>query len=187
MITGLNPADMYGVDHTCRVLLTFPGFFPGIGEFTVHKEFVSTTVAGETASLQNPALDGILAFAADVGLIALIHNDLDVLFARNGTEPAYLSQTTSLLKRHPNTTILWAHAGMGRVVRTVAHQASTSEPILRDPRCSHLYFDISWGEVAKYLLASPEATAISADLINHTLISFSLARMKSHPQPENST
>jgi hypothetical protein len=31
------------------VLKTFPGVFEGIGEFTIHKEFVSK-VAGETAS-----------------------------------------------------------------------------------------------------------------------------------------
>ena len=41
MITGFNPADMYGVEHIRRVLETFPGVFSGIGEFTIHKEFVS--------------------------------------------------------------------------------------------------------------------------------------------------
>ena len=41
MITGFNPADMYGADHIRRVLQTFPGVFTGIGEFTIHKEFVS--------------------------------------------------------------------------------------------------------------------------------------------------
>src|SRR5688572_5440197 len=40
MITGFNPADMYAVDHIRRVLETFPGVFTGIGEFTIHKEFV---------------------------------------------------------------------------------------------------------------------------------------------------
>src|SRR4029077_6772787 len=78
MITGFNPADMYGVDHIRRVLLTFPGVFSGIGEFSIHKEFVSAKVAGETASLTNPALDLILDFAAEVGLVVLIHNDIDV-------------------------------------------------------------------------------------------------------------
>ena len=34
MITGFNPADMYAADHIKRVLLTFPGVFSGIGEFT---------------------------------------------------------------------------------------------------------------------------------------------------------
>ena len=67
MITGFNPADMYAADHIRRVLQTFPGVFSGIGEFTIHKEFVSSKVAGETASLQNPALDRILDFAERSG------------------------------------------------------------------------------------------------------------------------
>ena len=36
MITGFNPADMYGVDHIRRVLECFPGVFSGIGEFSIH-------------------------------------------------------------------------------------------------------------------------------------------------------
>jgi amidohydrolase family protein len=166
MITGFNPADMYAADHIRRVLLTFPDVFSGIGEFSIHKEFVSAKVAGETASLQNPALDLILDFAAEVGLVVLIHNDMDVPFAKEGAEPAYLSQMRSLLKRHPQTTIIWAHTGMGRVVRPVNHHAAVIEAFLKDSAFNHLYFDISWDEVAKYLMATPESTRVSADLIN---------------------
>ena len=166
MITGFNPADMYGVDHIRRVLLTFPGVFSGIGEFSIHKEFVSAKVAGETASLQNPALDLILDFAAEAGLVVLIHNDMDVPFAKPGAEPVYLAQMKSMLKRHPHTTIVWAHTGMGRIVRPVTNHAAVIESILKDSEFSHVYFDISWDEVAKYLLATPESTKISADLIN---------------------
>jgi len=50
MITGFNPTDMYAADHIKRVLTTFPGVFSGIGEFTIHKEFVSSKVAGGTAT-----------------------------------------------------------------------------------------------------------------------------------------
>ena len=167
MITGFNPTDMYAVDHIRRVLHVFPGVFSGIGEFTIHKEFVSAKVAGETASLLNPALDRILDFAGEVGLVVLIHNDMDVPFAKPGSEPAYLSQMKALLARHPNTTIIWAHTGLGRVVRPVQGHAAVIEAILDDPQFSHVYFDISWDEVAKYLTASPEAVRISADLINH--------------------
>ena len=92
MITGFNPADMYGVDHIRRVLKTFPGVFSGIGEFSIHKEFVSAKVSGETASLTNPALDRILDFAAEAGLVVIIHNDIDVPFAKQDTEPVYLTQ-----------------------------------------------------------------------------------------------
>jgi Amidohydrolase len=166
MITGFNPADMYAADHIRRVLQTFPGVFSGIGEFTIHKEFVSAKIAGETASLQNPALDRILDFAAEVGLVVLIHNDMDVPFGKAGAEPAYLSQMKALLRRHPKTTIIWAHTGMGRVVRPVQGHAAVIEAILKDPQLSHVLFDISWDEVAKYLVATPESVKISADLIN---------------------
>ena len=72
MITSFNPTDMYAADHIRRVLLTFPGVFSSIGEFSIHKEFVSSKISGETANLQNPALDSIFKFSAEVGLVVLI-------------------------------------------------------------------------------------------------------------------
>jgi Amidohydrolase len=177
MITGFNPTDMYGVDHIRRVLQTFPGVFSGIGEFSIHKEFVSGKVAGPVASLTDPALDRILDFAGEVGLVVLIHNDMDRPFAKESdTEqhpakaasgPLYLDQVRALFKRHPGTTIIWAHTGVGRVVRPIKNHAANLAKILADPQFSHVYFDISWDEVAKYIVATPESTRITADLINH--------------------
>jgi hypothetical protein len=166
MITGFNPTDMYAVDHIKRVLRTFPGVFTGIGEFSIHKEFVSAKIAGEVASLDDPALDRILDFCAESGLLVILHNDLDTPFPKPGKPPAYLEQMKSLIRRHPNTTIIWAHTGMGRVVRPVEHHAATIEGLLKDPAYNNVYFDISWTEVAKYLVSSPEAIKISADLMN---------------------
>lgn len=178
MITGFNPTDMYATDHIRRVLQTFPGIFSGIGEFTIHKEFVSSKIAGETASLMNPALDRILDFAAEAGLVVIIHNDMDTPFAKGGfnydtsvpseesAKPAYLDQMKDLLRRHPKTTIIWAHTGMGRVVRPIKNHAAALAGILADPAFSNVYFDISWDEVAKYIVATPESTRIAADLIN---------------------
>lgn len=166
MITGFNPTDMYAADHIRRVLQTFPGVFSGIGEFSIHKEFVSSKIAGETADLQNRALDRILDFAGEVGLVVIIHNDMDVPFPKPGAKPAYLDQMKALLRRHPNTTIIWAHTGLGRVVRPIKDHAANLAAILSDPAMKNVYFDISWDEVAKYIVASPEATKITADLIN---------------------
>ena len=166
MITGFNPTDMYAVDHIKRVLQTFPGVFSGIGEFSIHKEFVSAKVAGQTASLLNPALDKILDFAAEVGLVVIIHNDMDVPFAKEGSHPAYLDQMKALLRRHPDTTIIWAHTGLGRVVRPIENHAAHLAEILSDPAFHNVYFDISWNEVAKYIVATPESTRVSADLMN---------------------
>jgi len=165
MITGFNPADMYAADHVRRVLETFPGVFTGIGEFAIHKEFVSAKIPGEVASLQNPALDRLLDFAAQVGLIVLIHNDIDVPFAKEGAEPAYLGEIKALFKRHRNATIIWAHMGLGRTVRPGKNHATQIEEILKNPNFEHVYFDLAWDEVGKYFVGSPEATASIAALI----------------------
>ena len=176
MITGFNPADMYGVDHIRRVLRTFPGVFSGIGEFSIHKEFVSSKVAGETASLTNPALDRIFDFAAEAGLVVLIHNDIDVPFAKQDAEPAYLSQMKALLRRHPKTTTIWAHVGLGRIVHPIQVSAEAAErnpaqfeiveAMLKDPMLTHVSFDISWDEVAKYAIATPQSIARVVTVLN---------------------
>lgn len=166
MITGFNPTDMYAADHIRRVLKTFPGVFSGIGEFTIHKEFVSSKVSGDVASLTDPALDRILDFAGEVGLAVILHNDIDTPFPKDGAEPVYFAQMKDLLKRHPQTTIIWAHTGLGRIIHPVKNHAKVLESIMEDPDCRHVYFDISWDQVAKYLVASPATTKIAADLIN---------------------
>ena len=177
MITGFNPADMYAAKHIERVLLTFPGVFTGIGEFSIHKEFVSSKIAGEVASLTNPALDSILDFAGKVGLVVVLHNDMDMPMAKDEAEPAYLAQMKDVLRRHPKTNIIWAHIGLGRIVHpaglttNATGERSSShidivKAILEDPAFSHVYFDISWDEVAKYIISSPQATKNTAALIN---------------------
>ncbi|HSE41621.1 MAG TPA: amidohydrolase family protein [Acidobacteriota bacterium] len=166
MITGFNPADMYATDHIRRVLQTFPGVFSGIGEFTIHKEFVSSKIAGETASLTNPALDKIFDFAGEVGLVVILHNDIDTPFPKPDQEPYMLLQLRDLFKRHPKTTIIWAHIGLGRIVRPVNEQIGIIERAIANPELNHIYFDISWDEVAKYAVATPEAAKRVADLLN---------------------
>ncbi len=177
MITGFNPADMYAAKHIERVLRTFPGVFTGIGEFSIHKEFVSAKIPGETASLSNPALDSILDFAGRAGLIVILHNDMDMPMAKDGAQPVYLDQAKAVLKRHPNTTIIWAHVGLGRIVHPAGYGTTSTgerssehpaiaESILSDPAFSHVYFDISWDEVAKYIVATPKTVENSARLIN---------------------
>jgi hypothetical protein len=178
MITGFNPTDMYAVDHIRRVLELFPGIFSGIGEFSIHKEFVSAKVAGETASLTNPALDRILDFCGETGLAVIIHNDIDMPFAKAGTAPIYLQQMKDLLRRHSNATIIWAHLGLGRIVHPVEGQATDDtverssgyqeivEQLVSDPTLSHVYYDISWDEVAKYAIATPESVRRTVEAFN---------------------
>ncbi len=165
MITGFNPADMYAADHIRRVLQTFPGVFSGIGEFTIHKEFVSAKVAGDVASLIDPAVDRIFAFCGETGLVAILHNDIHMPFAKTRARRFYFDQARALLARHPDATIIWAHTGLGRVVQPVEEHLAMVEEVLADPDLKHVHFDISWDEVAKYVVATPEATKQTAALI----------------------
>ena len=172
MITGFNPTDMYAVDHIRRVLEMYPGVFSGIGEFSIHKEFVSGKVAGDTATLFNPALDRIFDFAGEVGMPVIFHCDIDVPFTKRTGPPLFYDQMRDILARHPKTTIIWAHTGLGRVVMPMPASASADQPderppthieliesILSDPRFSNVYFDISWDELAKYAVANPDVIA----------------------------
>jgi hypothetical protein len=109
------------------VLQLFPGVFSGIGEFTIHKEFVSSKVAGDVASADDPALDRILDFAGEAGLIAIVHNDIHMPFPKEATRRVYFDQMKKLL-----------------------------DEILADPTFTHVSFDISWTEVAKYVVAPPD-------------------------------
>jgi hypothetical protein len=98
-------------------------------------------------------------------------------FAKAGTEPVYLAQMKALLARHPKTTVIWAHTGLGRVIHPVQPAAGAAErspghvgvveAMLLDPALRHVHFDISWDEVAKYLVATPESIARSSGVINH--------------------
>ncbi len=166
MITGFNPADMYAADHIKRVLKVFPGVFSGIGEFTIHKEFVSSKVAGEVASLTNPALDRILDFAGEAGLVVLLHSDINMPYPKPGQEPYLLKQIRSLFQRHARTTIIWAHCGLGRVVQPVQDQLKMLDVVLSDPALKHVHIDISWDEVAKYIVSSAETIKATAAVIN---------------------
>ena len=160
MITGFNPTDMYAADHIERVLLAFPGVFAGIGEFSIHKEFVSSKVSGHPASLRNPALGRILDAAAEIGLVVILHCDIDNV--RPGDPPDFAAELLDLFAEHAGATIIWAHTGLGRFVAPSDGHVAWLDRMLSDPLYDHVALDISWDEVAKYVVrddASLEAWA----------------------------
>jgi predicted TIM-barrel fold metal-dependent hydrolase len=99
-------------------------------------------------------------------------------FAKEGAEPVFLKQVKELLRRHPKTTIIWAHMGLGRVVHPVQSQATPGSAerspayrdiivaMLNDATLNHVYFDISWDEVAKYAISSPEIEKRTSEVLN---------------------
>ena len=177
MITGFNPADMYAVDHIRRVLKTFPGVFTGIGEFSIHKEFVSAKIAGETASLteSGPRSHPRFRRRGRAGRDPAQRHRHAVCEDRRRSR-CISTQMKALLRRHPKTTIIWAHIGLGRIVHPVQVSADAAErspnqmqlveAMLTDPALRHVCFDISWDEVAKYAVASPESIERVAAVLN---------------------
>jgi len=164
MITGFNPTDMYAIDHIRRVLAMYPGVFTGIGEFTVHKEFVSAKVAGHTASLLNPSLDRILSLAEEVGLVVLLHNDIDTVRPAAG-RPAHFDDLKNLLRAHRGASIVWAHTGLGRFVKPGEGHIGLLKELLDSDEYAHVNFDISWDEVAKWIVADETTLAPWVELI----------------------
>lgn len=166
MITGFNPTDMHATNHIRDVLLTYPGVFSGIGEFTIHKEFVSTKISGHAASLNNRALDAILDDSGKVGLLVILHSDVDIVYPPPGAEAAYQKDLMALFKRHPDTVIIWAHTGLGRVVKPPENHLDFLRSIVSNPELNHIYFDISWDETAKYVVENEDTVQAWAGLIN---------------------
>ena len=178
MITGFNPADMYAPTISAAYSRPIPGVFSGIGEFSDPQGVRLGQSRRRDGELNNPALDRILDFAGEAGLVVILHCDIDVPFTKGDQLPVYFEQMRDLLLRHPNTTIIWAHTGLGRVVAPAPVQATAAsaqrpprhlelmDSILSDPRLAHVYYDISWDEVAKYAVTSPEVIARSAALFD---------------------
>ena len=86
------------------------------------------------ASLQDQALDRLIDFAGEVGLVVLIHNDVDVPFAKPGAEPAYARTNEGAFQTPSQHTFIWAHIGVGRIIRPVKEQAAIIENIINDPQ-----------------------------------------------------
>jgi hypothetical protein len=164
-IVGFNPTDMNGKEHIRNVLLTFPGVFVGIGEFSIHKELVTPKVTGHAASLLNPAVGSILEFAAETGLLVVLHCDIDEI-RPTPDRPAHLDDLKRLFAKHPRASIIYAHTGLGRFVGPSKNHVGFLREIVADPALSHVSLDISWDEVAKWVVRDAESTKAWAELIN---------------------
>lgn len=176
MITAFNPMDLYAVNHIKRVLLTSPGVFDGIGEFTVHKEVVSDKLAdepvaataggqtppdatgGERVTLYNPSVVNILNFTAESGLVVVLHNDIyDADVRYDGTvlelspNETHVAGLKALCNASPDANVIWAHTGLGRFVSPSPNHLELVADVLQS--CPNWSVDISWDLVQAYILS----------------------------------
>jgi len=177
MIVGFNPMDQYGVNHIKRLLILFPGVFTGIGEFSVHKELVGDKIDDDLTkanmapdealppdvtdssrnTLYNPSLKTIFNFAAEAGLIVNLHSDVyparvtyDGKVLSMAPDAPYTAGMKHLCKESPNTTVFWAHTGLGRFVTPAANHLRIVSEIL--DACPNWYADLSWDLVQTYMV-----------------------------------
>ena len=183
-IVGFNPTDINGKDHIRNVLLTFPNVFVGIGEFSIHKELVSSKVAGHVASVKNPAVDEILKFAGEVGLLTILHCDINEIGAP-GDRPAHFDDLKELFLRHPETNIIYAHTGLGRYVGPTKTHLSLIEELCTNDALNHVNFDISWDEVAKWIVKDNDTLKAWADLLNEHPTRFLFGSDAVSPKNQN--
>ena len=147
MIVGFNPTDGRAVDHIRNMLLKFPNTFTGIGEFSIKKEVVSGKIAGGAANIEDPALGKILEFAQEVGLIVILHCDVDAMISHNEDEPTYLRSLENLFGKYKGTKIIWAHTGLGRYVKARPQHVRFLHRLLS--KYPNLFVDISWDVVVE--------------------------------------
>ena len=177
MIVGFNPMDQYGVNHIKRLLILFPGVFTGIGEFSVHKELVGDKINDDLTTaniaigvalppdatelsrntLYNPSIKTIFNFAAEAGLIVSLHSDVypakvryDGKVLSISPEAPYTAGMKHLCKESPETTVYWAHTGLGRFVEPAPNHLRIVSEILDS--CPNWYADLSWDIVQTYIV-----------------------------------
>ena len=140
----LQPGGHVRGRHVRRVLKTFPGVFAGIGEFTIHKEFVPSKVAGARRACR-PGPGPAARFAAEVGLV-VPHPQRHRRALPEANEPRVPRADARRVPAPPaDHGHLGPHSASGASSRPSRATALVSR-MLDDPELSHVNFDISWNE-----------------------------------------
>jgi predicted TIM-barrel fold metal-dependent hydrolase len=173
MVTGLNLGDVRCSESLIRKLADFPGVFTGVGEVTIHKEFVQDKLPLEHQArlvpLQRdsrnfaPHIEPLLTLiqtCGDIGMPMIIHNDAgppDALRTSERDATLYFDPAVKLYQRPEcrNTTIIWAHAGgAGKYSHLDDKHVDRLDKVLGDPALQHVNIDLSWDVVAHQLTRS---------------------------------
>ena len=149
-ICGFNPTDRNAVKHVRRMLRLYPGLWSGIGEILTRHDMLSHLTYGESARADHPALDPIYELAAKENLPVLLHSNI--------TSPReagfiYLSEVENVLKKHPQTKIIWAHGGTSANIERRQHLIGLDKIIGRLlDKYANLSIMLSWSLTSCYLL-----------------------------------
>ncbi len=176
-ICGVNTTDINASDHIERLLAMYPGFWKGIGEIMSRHDDLTAFTYGEPPRADHPALMRIYKTAARHGLPVLIHHNISSAWHR---EPIYLKELERALQANPQTTIIWAHAGISRRVDVPTLLTDLRRVLASYP---NLFMDISWVVYPDYIEKNIEGwAALIEDFPDRMMIgSDKIGRWDSYP------
>jgi hypothetical protein len=137
-ICGFNSADRNAVDHVERMLALYPGFWQGIGEVFLRHDDLTALTYGEAPRANSTAFGRVLELAAKHHLPVLVHSNIGPSWRQ---QPDYLDEMESAIRQHPDTRMIWAHAGISRRI-VIADHTDILRRLLR--QYPNLSVDLSW-------------------------------------------
>jgi hypothetical protein len=150
-LCGLNPVDLNAADQAEMLLRMHPGFWKGIGELMSRHDDLTALTYGEPPRADHPALMRVYQLGARHKLPVLLHHNISSAWKR---EPIYLKELENAVRANPQTTFIWAHAGISRRV-----DVPTLLPELRRVLAAYpnLAIDISWVVYPDYIAKDKES------------------------------
>lgn len=121
LISGFDPTDKNAIEHINRIMALYPGVFLGIGEVLFRHDDLSRMTVDELPRANHPAMDPVYEYAAQHDMPVWIHSNIGTA---GFPDPIYENEVEDVLNRHPDTRIVWCHAGYSRNLNITAHPAS---------------------------------------------------------------
>ncbi|MGD0619455.1 MAG: amidohydrolase family protein [Bryobacteraceae bacterium] len=137
-ICGINSADRNAVDHVERMLALYPNFWQGIGEVFLRHDDLTALMYGDVPRATSKAFGRLLDLAAERNLPVLVHSNIGPAWRE---QPDYLDEIETAIRAHPNTRIIWAHAGISRRIVIPNHTDILRRMLTAYP---NLTVDLSW-------------------------------------------
>ncbi|MDB5293550.1 MAG: hypothetical protein JWL69_4791, partial [Phycisphaerales bacterium] len=137
-ICGFNGADRNAIDHVMRMIDWYPGFWQGIGEVMTRHDDLTALTYGQPARADNLALGRVFTFAGQHDLPVFLHSNIGSVWKH---EPIYLPEVETAVREHPQTRIVWCHAGISRRIEIPTLTKDLEAMVSKYP---NLYVDVSW-------------------------------------------
>jgi hypothetical protein len=137
-ICGFNIADRNAVDHVERLLALYPNFWQGIGEVFLRHDDLTALTYGDAPRATSIAFGRLLDLAAIRDLPVLVHSNIGPAWLE---QPDYLGEIESAIRTHPNSRVIWAHAGISRRIVIANHTDILRRMLGQYP---NLTVDLSW-------------------------------------------